>query len=77
MPSFDTQAELDNWNACKRACKGLNSDEMEIVEEIYTNRESIAYMVSCVARERKMKSSDIWSIIDSLERRIAKERGLI
>lgn len=77
LPISDNKAEIDNWNACKRACDTLKSSENDLLEEIYTCKERVADGVYQTARRHNIKYNDLWDLMHKAEKLVAIERGLL
>lgn len=76
-PKFNSEVEKNNWVACHQAVKNIDSPTMEIIEEIYRPGDTVPDKVYQLARERRIQQGSIWNIITTLERNVAKKRGLL
>ena len=76
-PIFHSEADKKNWNACENALKGYNDYEKAMLMIIYSEGDTIADNVYQLAKARNIKQDTIWKLVNELERKVAKRRGLI
>lgn len=76
-PKFRSDADKLNWNACKSALEGFTDDEQDILLTIYREADTIPENIHNISVARNMKQDSIWNLLNKLERRVAKRRGLI
>lgn len=76
-PKFNTDVDRNNWAACHAATKNFDHKTMDIVREIYGPGDTIPDKVYHLAKERNVSQDSIWNFINTLERNIAKKRGLL
>ena len=76
-PKFSNEAERNNWMCCKAATDNMDAKTMEVVKEIYRPGDTIPDKVYHISRELKIPQDSIWNMINTLERDVAKKRGLI
>ena len=76
-PKFNTEADKNNWIACQVATKNLDEKTMEIVREIYSPGDTIPDKIYNLSRSLKVHQDSIWHIVNTLERNVAKKRGLL
>lgn len=76
-PIFHSEADKKNWNACESALKTFNDYERAMLMIIYSEGDTIADNVYQLAKARNMKQDTLWKLINDLERKVAKRRGLI
>ena len=74
-PIFNTKVDELNWNACNNALSKLSDRKRDLVFELYkdTSRENVIRL----AAENNMSESDMWKLFTTVEKLVAKERGLI
>nr|DAM62644.1 MAG TPA: hypothetical protein [Herelleviridae sp.] len=74
-PVFNTKTDELNWNACNNALSKLSDRKRDLVFELYkdTSRENVIRL----AAENHMSESDMWKLFTTVEKLVAKERGLI
>lgn len=76
-PIFHSEADKKNWNACENALKSYNDYDKAMLMIIYSEGDTIADNVYQLAKARNMKQDTIWKLVNDLERKVAKRRGLI
>lgn len=76
-PKFKSNVDKHNWIACDNAFKGFSENDRELLAEIYREENSISDNVCRTAKSRGIKQDYIWKTINKLERKVAKQRGLI
>lgn len=74
---FHSASDKHNWEACEDAFKGFTNDEKELLTSIYKNGDTIADSVYELSKERGISQDRIWKLINALERKVAKRRGLL
>lgn len=76
-PKFHSAADKNNWQACDNALKGFTDSERELLLSIYREGDTIADNIYQVAKANDMKQDKIWKLVNELERKVAKRRGLL
>jgi len=76
-PKFRSNADKENWNACASAIKGFTDFEQDILLNVYSEGDTIPDNIYRISEDRSIKQETIWKIVNTLERRIAKRRGLL
>jgi len=76
-PKFKSEADKKNWNASKEVISTFADKEQEILLAIYTDSETVPNKVNQLAAENGVKTDTIWKLINDLERKVAKKRGLL
>jgi hypothetical protein len=76
-PKFNNEAERNNWMACRDALENFDSRTLEVVKDIYRPGDTIPDKVYNLSKELKITQDSIWNMINTLERNVAKRRGLI
>lgn len=76
-PRFNTEVDRQNWMACHFVMKNIDAKTLEVIKEIYRPGDTIPDKVYHLARNLKVSQESIWNIINTLERNIAKRRGLL
>lgn len=77
LPLFHSESDKKNWNACERALKSFSDSDRDIILTIYIEGDTIPDNVYQLAKSRSMEQDSIWKLINDLERKVAKRRGLI
>ena len=76
-PKFHSDADKQNWKACESALDSFTDKEKELLMIIYSEGETIADNVYQLEKARNMKQDTIWKMVNELEKKVAKRRGLI
>lgn len=76
-PKYRTEADKKNWVACDIALKSFDTDEQNVLLTIYSGNDTIPDNVYELSKERNLKQDYVWKLINELERKVARRRGLI
>jgi hypothetical protein len=76
-PSFRNEAERDNWSACYHALKNLSERDMDMVLTLYRPGDTIADKIYELSKNTGVSQDTLWSLVNRVEREVAKKRGLI
>ena len=76
-PKFNSAAEKTNWLACHTVLTKLPEKDAELVLEMFSRGDTLADKIYRLATTRKTSQRYYWGIVDDVEYRIARERGLI
>lgn len=76
-PIFKSEADKANWSACCSVLKNYSEDDMELISYIYRPGDTIPDKIYALAKSKGVPQDTIWSLINTVERRVAKRRGLI
>lgn len=76
-PRFNTEVDKNNWMACRLVMKTIDPKTLEVIKEIYRPGDTIPDKVYHLSKELKVPQDTIWNTINTLERNIAKKRGLL
>ena len=76
-PKYRTEADKKNWVACDIALKSFDTDEQNVLLTIYSDNDTIPDNVYELSKERNLKQDYVWKLINELERKVARRRGLI
>lgn len=74
---FKSAADKHNWEACDNALKGFSDSEREMLLTIYREGDTIADNVYQLSKERGINQNTVWKLVNELERKVAKRRGLL
>ncbi len=66
-----------NWIACDKVFKPLNDNDKKLVKEVFSKNDTLMDNVYEVAKQNNIDQNRIWKILSDLQRKIAKERGLL
>lgn len=76
-PKFRCDADKKNWAACEAAMKELSEQDKELALKIYSYSDTLADNVYQIAREQNVNQNHLWDLVNTVEKRFAKRRGLI
>lgn len=76
-PKFHSAADKNNWLACKDALEGFTDKERDLLIAIYRDGDTVADNVYQTAKLNGMKQDTVWKLVNELERKVAKRRGLL
>jgi len=76
-PRFRTDADKKNWAACEAAVKPLEPVDREWVLRIYADADTLADNIYDIAAKNGISQNHLWDMINAVEKRFAKRRGLI
>lgn len=74
---FRSDADMLNWTACKNALEEFPEQDREMLLTIYRGGDTIADNVYQMSEDKGVAQDYIWKLINNLEYRIAKIRGLL
>lgn len=75
----DLKTDIDrkNWNCVDQVLKRYSDTDFDIILEVFREGYDIKNIVQTAADSRHMSNAMIWKVIHSVEKEIAKERGLL
>lgn len=76
-PRFKSAADKNNWTACDNALKGFSDSDREILLTVYREGDTLADNVYQISKARNIKQDTVWKLVNELERKVAKRRGLL
>ncbi len=76
-PKFRSSADKENWKACEEAFKTFNDRDRSMLLRVYREGDTIPDNVYQTAKQEHIKQDVIWDLINQLEKKVAKRRGLI
>ena len=76
-PIFTSDVDKENWIACNSVLKHCTQADMDTIAELYRPGDTIADKIYLLAKTRNVSQDTIWSLINGIERKIAKKRGLL
>ena len=76
-PTFNTEADKNNWYACHNAIKGYSDRDKEMLLRVYYGYDTLADNVYNTAEDNQIHQNYIWDLIKEFERKVAKRRGLM
>jgi hypothetical protein len=76
-PIFKSDADRENWSACYNVLKDYSQNDMDIISEIYRPGDTIADKIYLLAKTKRVPQDTIWNLVGTIERKIARKRGLL
>lgn len=73
----DNEISKQNWNVCHSVLKTLPIKDRSILMDVYWESDTLADSIYQVSRQNGISQNNIWTLIRSVEAKIAKVRGLI
>ena len=76
-PKFKSEADKKNWECTDKVIQSFSEDEQAMILEIYMDNETVPNKVYELAQTKNVKQDTIWKLINDVERKVAKRRGLL
>lgn len=76
-PRFRSDADKKNWAACEAAIKDLSSKDKELVLRVYGYSDTLADNIYRISKDEHISQDHLWDLVNTVEKRFAKRRGLI
>jgi hypothetical protein len=76
-PVFKNDVDRANWSACYHILKDYSEEDMITIAHIYRPGDTIADKIYQLAKSKRVSQDVIWGLVNNIERKIAKKRGLI
>ena len=73
----DNEISTLNWCACDSVLKTLPTKDRSILMDVYWEKDILADNIYQVSRQNGIPQNNIWTLVRSVEAKIAKARGLI
>ena len=73
----DNEISKLNWCACDSVLKTLPTKDRSILMDVYWEKDILADNIYQVSRQNGIPQNNIWTLVRSVEAKIAKVRGLI
>lgn len=77
QPRFRTDVDKKNWFACDNALKSFSDADRALLIDIYRDGDTLPDNVYQMAKRKGVKQESLWKLIEELERKVAKRRGLL
>lgn len=75
-PKYRGDVDKENWIACDNALKGFSAEDRELILSIYRDGETIPDNIRCLCAKHNLQPDAVWKLLDDVERKVAKRRGL-
>lgn len=76
-PKFRSDADKHNWKACDNALKSFSDNDREMLLYIYREGDTVPDNIYQLAKERNVSQDSLWKLVNEIERKVAKKRGLL
>lgn len=76
-PRFRNNVEKTDWVACNSVAINLNPQEFALLIELYTIGDTLPDKICQISKDKRIPQSYLWALVDDLEYKVAKKRGLI
>lgn len=77
MTVFKTDADKQNWKACRDVISKLNESEQFAMRSLYQNGDTLADNIYQFCKNQNIPQDSVWDLVRKVEYKIAKRRGLI
>lgn len=77
QPRFHTEADKMNWIACDNVLKSFSDNDKALILSLYRESNTMADNVFHLAKRNNVKQESLWKLVEDLERKVAKRRGLL
>lgn len=75
--TFHSEVDKYNWEACEYVLNTFSDDEREMLLTIYREGDTIQDNIYQIAKSKGISQGGIWKLVNEMERKIAKRRGLV
>ena len=76
-PIFRNEVERENWSACYNVLNNLSERDQDTVSYLYRPGDTIADKIYELSKSKGIQQDTIWSLVNRVERAVAKRRGLV
>lgn len=76
-PKFYSESDKHNWAACDNALKEFSDSDREMLLTIYRKGDTIGDNIYQMAKSNGISQGTIWKLVDELQYKVAKRRGLL
>lgn len=78
FPKYHSFADKENWITCDNVLNNFSDKDRSLLLAVYsTETDNLADSVSQVSQDRNVRQEVIWKVVNELERKVAKRRGLL
>lgn len=74
---FKTEVDRKDWQAVDTAIKGFSEEEQDMLLTVYREGDTIADNIYQLSKKLRIHQDNIWSLVEKLEKKVAKRRGLL
>lgn len=76
-PKFHSETDKHNWAACDNALKSFSDNDRAMLLYIYREGDTVPDNIYQLAKTKGISQDSIWKLVNELERKVAKRRGLL
>lgn len=76
-PRFRSDADKKNWAACEAAVKDFEAKDKEYALRIYAYADTLSDNIFRISKETGIDQNYFWNLVNTVEKKFAKRRGLI
>lgn len=76
-PIFRSEAERENWRACHSVLQGYSDNAMNLISQLYRAGDTIPDKIYMLSKTQDIPQEKLWSMVNQVERKIARKRGLV
>lgn len=77
QPHFRSEVDRNNWFACKRVLRDYHDRDKDILVSVYGGFDTLSDNVYETAKKHGINQNIIWDMLKDVEKKIAKQRGLL
>ena len=77
QPAFKTEVDKKNWVSCAIVLNDYSERDFDIIVAVYSGYDTLPDNVYETAKKHEINQNIIWDMLKELERKIARERGLV
>ena len=76
-PAFNTQADRENWRACRDVLQSYSEDDQDLIFNLYRTGDTLPDKIYTLSKVKQVSQDSLWSLVNQVERKIARKRGLV
>ena len=76
-PTFHSESDKHNWAACDSVLKEFSDGDREMLLYIYREGDTVPDNIYQMAKSKGISQDSVWKLVNELERKVAKRRGLL
>lgn len=76
-PIFRTDAERENWKSCYSVLAEYSERDADVIAQLYRPGDTLPDKLFLLAQSMRIPQGVLWRLVDDVEYKIAKQRGLI
>ena len=76
-PIFRSDAERENWKACHHVFQRYSESNQNLITQLYRTGDTIPDKIYLLSKTQQMQQESLWALVNNVERKVARERGLV